>query len=61
MTKGERIAKEFRSSGQSQRVWCRAKGINRATLRYWLERSDELAEGKEIHFARIVEGGEKKC
>ena len=47
MTKGERIAKEFRSSGQSQRVWCRVKGINRATLRYWL--------------ARIVEGGEKKC
>lgn len=61
MTKGERIAKEFRRSGQSQRVWCRAKGINRATLRYWLERSEELSEGKEMRFARIVEGGEEKC
>ena len=61
MTKGEKIAKEFRSSGQSQRVWCRVNGINRATLRYWLERSEELSEGKEIRFARIVEGGEKKC
>ena len=61
MTKGERIAEEFRSSGQSQSVRCSAKGINRATLRHWLERSEELSEGKEIHFARIVEGGEEEC
>ena len=52
---------EFKKSGKGQREWCREAGIKRSTLRYWLERSEELAEGKEIRFARIVEGGEKKC
>jgi hypothetical protein len=48
----------FKSSGKSQRVWCREQGIKRSTLRYWLERTDELCEGKEIRFARVVIGGE---
>ena len=48
----------FKSSGKSQRVWCREQGIKRSTLRYWLERIDELCEGKEIRFARVVIGGE---
>lgn len=61
MTHEERIVEEFRESGKSQREWCREAGIKRSTLRYWLERSEELAEGKEILFARIVEGGEKNC
>lgn len=61
MTHEERIVEEFKKSGKSQREWCREAGIKRSTLRYWLERSEELAEGKEIRFARIVEGGEKKC
>ena len=43
MIKGEKIAEEFRKSGKSQRVWCAEQGIKRSTLRYWLERSDELA------------------
>ena len=32
----------FKSSGKSQRVWCREQGIKRSTLRYWLERTDAL-------------------
>ena len=61
MTPEEKTLEEFRKSGKSQREWCREAGIKRSTLRYWLERSEELAEGKEIRFARIVEDGEKKC
>lgn len=61
MTPEEKMVKEYRESGKSQREWCREAGIKRSTLRYWLERSEELAEGKEIRFARIEEGGEKKC
>lgn len=61
MTPEERMVEGFRESGKSQREWCREAGIKRSTLRYWLERSEELAEGKEIRFARIVGGGEKKC
>ena len=61
MTHEEGIVEEFKKSGKSQREWCREAGIKRSTLRYWLDRSEELAEGKEIRFARIVEVGEKKC
>ena len=49
----------FKCSGKSQRVWCREQGIKRSTLRYWLERSDELCEGKEVRFARLVTGGDR--
>ena len=48
----------FKRSGKSQRVWCREQGIKRSTLRYWLERTDELSEGREIRFAKVVIGGE---
>ena len=61
MTESEKWAvriKEFVESGKSQRVWCRETGIKRSTLRYWLERLDELSEGKEIRFAKVVIGGE---
>lgn len=61
MTHEERIVEEFKKSGKGQREWCREAGIKRSTLRYWLERSEELAKGKEIRFTRIVEGGEKNC
>ena len=57
MTPEEKTLEEFRKSGKSQREWCREAGIKRSTLRYWLERSEELAVGKEIRFARIVEDG----
>lgn len=55
-----RIA-EYKASGKSQRVWCVENGVKRGTLRYWLERLDELSEGQEIRFAEIVIGGEKAC
>lgn len=51
--------KEFRNSGKSQRVWCAEQGIKRSTLRYWLERTKELSEGREVRFAKILVGGER--
>lgn len=59
MIKGKKIAEEFRRSGKSQRVWCKENGIKRGTLRYWLERNEELSEGKEIRFSKLVLGGEE--
>lgn len=53
--------KEFRASGKSQRVWSKEKGINRSTLRYWIERSDELLDGSKVTFAEIEVGGDEKC
>lgn len=53
--------KEFRDSGQSQRVWSKGNGINRSTLRYWLERTDELSDGGEVTFAEIRAGGDEAC
>lgn len=59
MIKGKKIAEEFRRSGKSQRVWCKENGIKRGTLKYWLERVEELSEGKEIRFSKLVLGGEE--
>ena len=56
--KWNRLIESFKHSGKSQRVWCREQSIKRSTLRYWLERTDELSEGKEVRFARVVIGGE---
>lgn len=50
---------EFKSSGKSQRVWCAEKGIKRSTLRYWLDRYEDLLIGKEITFAEVVAGDEQ--
>lgn len=55
------LAEEFKKSGKSQRVWCSEQGIKRSSLRYWLERLDELADGDEIIFAEITIGGDEKC
>ena len=57
--KWQNLIEDFKTSGKSQRVWCRERGIKRSTLRYWLERTDELSEGKEIRFARLVTGGDR--
>ncbi|MCM1525546.1 MAG: helix-turn-helix domain-containing protein [Ruminococcus sp.] len=57
----EQIVEDFKQSGKSQRVWCEEQGINRSTLRYWLERLDELAEGTEISFTELVTGGDEIC
>ena len=53
------LIEDFKAAGKSQRVWCRERGIKRSTLRYWFSRTDELAEGKEIRFARLVTGGDR--
>ena len=57
--KWQNLIEDFKASGKSQRVWCREQGIKRSTLRYWLRRTDKLAEGKEIRFARLVTGGDR--
>lgn len=58
--KWERKVKEFKASGKSQRIWSAEKGIKRSSLRYWLERVDELSDGAEIKFAEVKsKGGEK--
>ena len=51
--KWEEIIIEFKASGKSQRVWCAEQGLKRSSLRYWLERLDELSSGEEVIFAEI--------
>ena len=52
------LVQEFKESGKSQRIFSAEKGIKRSTLRYWLERLDELSDGEEVIFAEIdVAGG----
>lgn len=53
--------KEFRASGKSQRVWSSENGVNRSTLRYWIERLDELSDGNRVTFAEIKIGGDEIC
>lgn len=54
--------KEFHESGQSQREWCRMNGEKRGTLRYWLERLDELSDGRDVVFAEVLGiGGDEQC
>ena len=53
------LIEDFKTSGKSQRVWCREQDVKRSTLRYWLSRTNELAEGKEVRFARLVTGGNR--
>ncbi len=56
------IVEEYRSSGKSQRVWSKESGIKRSTLRYWLERTEELSYGTDVEFAEImVLGGSEVC
>lgn len=51
--KWEEIIIEFKASGKSQRVWCSEQGLKRSSLRYWLERLDELSDGEDVIFAEI--------
>ena len=56
------IIEEYRGSGKSQRVWSKEQGITRSTLRYWLERTEEISYGTEVAFAEImVSGGFEAC
>lgn len=61
MEKWAARVKEFRASGKSQRVWSRENGVNRSTLRYWIERLDELSDGNRVTFAEIKIGGDEIC
>lgn len=51
----------FINSNLSQRKFCSEYGIKRSTLRYWLERTEELADGKEVNFCELVVAGECRC
>ena len=51
--KWEELIRQFRKSGRSQRVWCTEQGLKRSSLRYWLERLDELSDGENVIFAEI--------
>lgn len=58
---GVMLVERFNESNQSQRAFCRENEIKRSTLRYWIERSEELTYGKEVNFCEIVLGGDSKC
>ena len=58
---GVLLVRKFTDSKLSGRKFCRENGIKRSTLRYWIERADELANGKEVYFSELVLGGENKC
>ena len=38
-----RLIEEFRQSGQSQKAFCRAKGITKSRLSYWLKKDREVS------------------
>lgn len=53
---------DFKESEKSQREWCRENGVKRGTLRYWIQRLDELSDGKDVIFAELcVTGGVEQC
>ncbi len=58
---GLRLVDDFLKSSKSQRVFCNEKNIKRSTLRYWLKRSEEIADGKDVVFRQIVLDGVGKC
>lgn len=60
-TKQTEMVQEFKNSGKSQRIWCAENGIKRSTLRYWLERTEQLSMGNAIFFAELVYEGDAKC
>ena len=51
--KWEEMIRQFRKNGKSQRIWCLEQGLKRSSLRYWLERLDELSDGEDVIFAEI--------
>ena len=59
MDQWKKAIDDFKRSGKSQREWCAEKGIKRSTLRYWLDRYEDLLIGKEIIFAEVVAGDEQ--
>ena len=55
------LVRKFTDSNLNGRKFCRENGIKRSTLRYWIEPTAELADGKEVYFPELVLGGENKC
>ena len=47
---GVLLVKIFTDSKLNGGKFCRENGIKRSTLRYWIERADELAYGKKYIF-----------
>lgn len=60
-SEGLRLVDDFLNSSKSQRAYCNEKDIKRSTLRYWLKRSEEIADGTVVVFRQIVLGGECIC
>lgn len=58
---GTLLVRKFTDSKLSGRKFCYENGIKRSTLRYWIERAAESADGKEVYFSELVLGGENKC
>ena len=58
---GALLVRKFTDSNLSGRKFCRAYDIKRSTLRYWIERADDLTYGKDVYFSELVLGGENKC
>lgn len=58
---GALLVRNFTDSNLSGRKFCCENGIKRSTLRYWIERADELDDKKEVYFSELVLGGENKC
>lgn len=58
---GVLLVRKFTDSKLSGRKFCRDYCIKRSTLRYWIERADELDYGKDVYFSELVLGGENKC
>ena len=54
--KWSKVVEEFKNSGKSQRKYSEEKGIKRSSLRYWIERLEELEIGEEVVFAEITVG-----
>ena len=54
----KKIINEFKSSGLSQRQWCKIHGGDRSRLQYWILRFRYLDMGTDIAFAEVVTGGD---
>lgn len=50
------VIQKFKESGKSQRVFSVENGIKRSSLRYWIDRLEQLEIGDEISFAEIIVG-----
>lgn len=46
---------EYQNSGESLRGWCEKTGIKRSSMRYWVERLEELSSDScDVTFAKLA-------